>query len=459
MHEVTTRTIARTAFGLFCLAPTAAVLLWIVVTWTPWHANRLRARVEGLVADRTGLDCSIERYEHPSPDRWVLQDVRLDDPETARPVARVRRIAVQRDRGRINLEISQPTLTAESIDAWWRLVHDAALSHRDAAVTDVWLDARDLTIGGRDRSHSFSEVTATIQPVGDRVEAQLRLRPAGLPIDHPGIELAVVRDRGSADSGVRPRPVTSLRISTGELDVSLAALADRWGELRHLGDSATFGGMLQIRGLTRTGNVSAADWEFQSARLRGIELARLTQRQPHRLSGEAALTIQNGRLGSDGSVDFVGELTATDGIFDLDLLPLMGQHLGCGILNWPGADFRYDELGVRFNLFASQLELTGICQSVAGRAAEVALVSDGRAVMTTGPSVLPSASLAFLLAPPHAVAVPISRQTAGLLSVLRAPAAPLARVPDSRSRPAPAVRVGTLRPNHPPAPTGGLIRR
>ncbi len=440
MHEVTTRTIARTAFGLLCAAPTAVVLSWIVVTWTPWHGNRMRAAAEAFASDRTGLIVAIDRYDHPSPHLWTLQGVGLSDPETGRPVADIRRLEIRRYGGRINLQASQPTLAAESIDCWWRLIHDAGLCHRDAAATEVSLDARDVTIGGTERSHSFAEVSGSIQPVGDRVDAQLRLRPAGLEIDHPGIELSVVRDRSGA------RPTTSLRCGTGDLDISLAAIADRWPSLRSLGSAATFGGTVCVGGLTRTGDVSAADLEFQNVRVAGIELARLSERQSYRVSGTAAVSIQTGRLGRDGSVDFVGEATANDGVFDHALLPLLEEHLGCQIHHTHANDFRYDRLAVRFNLFASQLELTGICQSVGGRAAEVALVSDGFPIVSTRPAILPSAALASLLAPPHSVWVPVSRQTTGLLSLLGAPSSPLPPPAGSTvgDAAAPRVRVGGL---------------
>ena len=418
MHERTTRAIARWLFVACCAAPTGLCMLGILVTWTPWYDNGVRHRLEDQLALQTGLHVEIGDFERSDPTTWRLHDLKLTDPETRQPVVSVRNACWVAESQHTVIRLSQPELYVESLEQLVGLIHERFLCRPERTDIPVRFAADDVTLRGSVHSQTLRDVDAGLRTEGSQVIAWIDCLPAGFRPDLDGLKIEVTRNRSASP------PVTRWSIQTGELSLPVAVLADYFPILNRLGDDATFHGMLIAERPDRSAPESGL-FEL-TGRFNEVDLGRLTEELPHRLTGRASIALDRCQFDGNGGVNVSGELRAAEGWMSASILPRLAEDLGCQLLAMTSSDFSFDALALRFDLYASQLRVQGLCRTQTGNEwmpAGVVVSAGGRPIVMSAEDEewLPATNLARLVAPPHSVQVPLSSQTSGLLSILKPP--------------------------------------
>ncbi|TWT75184.1 hypothetical protein [Allorhodopirellula solitaria] len=420
MHERTTRAIARWLFVGCCAAPTALTMLAILVTWTPWYHARARRAIESQVALMTGLRVEIGDFERADPSTWRLSEVRLSDPETLQPVVSVRSLQWISQSENTVIRLSQPEIRVESLEQVAGLVHSRFICRPDQTRVPVRIAADDVTLRGSSTAQTIQDFDAWLETRDDVVWATVRCIPAGYRPDSDGVHLEVTRDRSTSP------PTTSWSMQTGEVQLPLAVLSDYYPFLSRLGDEAMFDG--SVSG-TRQDGLTRPAWTLNLAgHFREIDLGQLTQSLPHRVTGKGTVSVDRCQLDQDWSVNVAGQLAAEEGWMSASLLPRLAEDLGCELTVNTDQDFGFDALALRFDLYAAQLRVEGVCRSLPGREwlpADVVVSAGGRPIVMSSGNWTDSLNLARLIAPSHSVWIPLSGQTSGLLSILRPPSHPL----------------------------------
>ncbi|SMP69867.1 hypothetical protein SAMN06265222_112117 [Neorhodopirellula lusitana] len=416
MHERTTRAIARWMFVACCAVPTGLTLLAIVITWTPWYHNHARHSVEDALALQTGLHVEIGDFERADPTTWRLYDVRLANAETLRTVATVRSLVWVADSENTVIRLSQPEIQVHALDQIADLIHDRFLCRPERTGVPVRIAADDLTLKSATTAQTLQDFDAYLETRDSVVWATVRCLPAGQRPDSDGLKAEITRDRSASP------PRTSYSLQTGELSLPVAVLADYFPFLGRMGDEATFQGTAAS---TKQDGYAHAQWSLDlSGRFRSVDLGRLTEQLPHRVTGLASVTLDRCQIDGEGGVNISGELRSSEGWMSASLLPRVAEDLGCELTIATANDFSFDALAFRFDLYAAQLRVEGICRTQPGSEwlpAGVVVSSAGRPVVLSRDAWLPATNLARLVAPPHAVAIPLSSQTSGLLSILKPP--------------------------------------
>lgn len=420
MHERTTRAIARWLFVVCCAAPTVLTLLAILVTWTPWYHHRARRALESHVALLTGLHVAIGDFERSDPTTWRLSDVRLSDPETLRGVATIRNVCWISNSENTVIHLSQPEIRVESLEQISDLVHQRFLHRPDQTRVPIRIAADDVTLRGQSAAHTLQDFDATLETLDNVVLGSVRCIPAGERPDSVGIQIQVTRNRS-----VSP-PSTAWSMQTGDIRLPMAVLADYYPFLERIGADATFDGSWAA---TRHDGGGSEGWTVNLAgHFREVDLGQLTSELPHRVTGRGTVSVDRCQLDRDGGVNVAGQLVAGEGWMSASILPRLAEDLGCELKIPIDQDFAFDVLALRFDLYAAQLRVEGICGSLPGREwlpAGVVVSAGGRPIVLSSERWLPATHLTRLVAPPHSVSIPLSGQTAGLLWLLRPPRHPM----------------------------------
>lgn len=416
MHERTTRAIARWLFVGCCATPTCLTMLAILITWTPWYHGRALRAIESHVALMTGLRVEIGDFERADPSTWRLTNVRLSDPETLQPVASVRSLQWISQSENTVIRLSQPEIRVESLEQVIELLHHRFLCRPDQTRVPVRIAADDVTLRGSTTAQTIQDFDAWLETREQMVWATVRCIPAGHRPDSEGVQIEVTRNRSTSP------PTTAWSLQTGEVQLPLAVLSDYFPFLAQLGTGATFDG--SVSG-TRQDGLAKPAWSLNLAgHFRDIDFGQLTQNLPHRVTGRGTVSIDRCQLDQDWSVNVAGQLIASDGWMSASLLPRLAEDLGCELAVTTDKDFSFDALALRFDLYAAQLRVEGICQNLPGREwlnANVVVSAGGRPIAMSSGKWCDSLNLARLIAPPHSVWIPLSGQTSGLLSILRPP--------------------------------------
>ncbi|EMI57256.1 hypothetical protein [Rhodopirellula sallentina] len=445
MHERTTRAIARWLFVGCCAVPTFLTMFAILVTWTPWYHNRARRALAEHVSLLTGLHVEIGDFERADPTTWQLSDVRLADPETLRPVATVRTVRWISQSDSTVIRLSQPEIRVETLDQAATMIHHRFLCRPDQTRVPVRIAADDVTLRGQSTAQTLQDFDAYLETREDVVWATVRCIPAGQRPDSEGVQIEVTRDRSASP------PMTSWSVQTGELRMPLAVMSDYYPFLERLGADATFDGTVSA---SRQDGMASVPWSVSLAgHFRDVDLGQLTQDLPHRVTGRGEISVDRCQLDRDGSVNVAGQLIANEGWMSSSILPRLAEDLGCELTTPIQDDFAFDALALRFDLYAAQLRVEGICRGLPGREwlpSDVVVSAGGQPIVLSRGGWLPATNLARLVAPPHSVSIPLSGQTKGLLEILRPPSHAL---PGGTTDPAnidettqPAARIGRLQP-------------
>lgn len=431
MHERTRRAISRMMFVFCCAVPTAIVMSMILWTWTPWAQRSVIFAAETDISNLTGAIVRLDNIQTLSPGHSNFNGLTLRDAETGGEIVRVRSLEISCDKTETAIVLQQPELQSSGLAAAWRIFEDRFLRRPDLTGPDYRIAANDLTLHSTVHSLTMRDVDAWIessdQGVTGNLQASLSSQPSASPI-----LVSVRRDRGEL-------PSTTWTLSTGPHRLPLAVVSQfRPGLIESFGPDATLQGTLRwtISGAENTIDLSGCRFD-------DVALDRLMMSSPHRLSGTASIDFQRGLVQSGKHLDVAGTITAVDGLIGDELMLSAANHLDCEIADIIGhQDLRYDQLAIHFQINDAQMRLEGICRTLTGPKTlpGIAICSGGQAILSTSPNPVPTIRLASLLAPTHAVPVPLASQNHALATWLLPPS----RSPIVTNRPLrPKIRTAT----------------
>jgi hypothetical protein len=423
MHERTQRAVARLMFVFCCALPTAATCLAILLTWTPWYHRWSLAAIEAEWSDQTGLVVAIEDFRREAPSTIQLSGVRLSSPETGREVVSVRRVTLAWRDGEFVLVMRHPELQSAELGNAWRAVHDRFLCRPDQTAAPVQLLASDFTIHSRTGPLTLRDVNGFVTPQARATLANLTCVAASSAEATP-IKINLRRDRRG------PQPTTNWTFETGGTPLPCSALAECFPMMKSLGPDAMFRGLIAYQ--QPAGRKATLD--LSTSRFEQVELSRLFEKLPYKLSGVAELHLDRCLIEVDGpAVDVTGTFRATDGLVGDALIESSRTHLGFALPEASASaaatrDLAYDQIALHFKLHGESLELTGVCHqetAYRGFPRGTVLCGGGQPLVRSSEQVLPAVQLLRLLSPSHSLMVPISEQTSVLSKLLKPPSRPL----------------------------------
>ena len=393
MHERTQRAVARLLFVFCCAVPTSIVLTAILLTWTSWYQSRKLAEVTYRLGRETGLVFQIDRCRLIAPNTYVLENVRIDDPDSGRNVATIRMVDYFHGTDRVGIRLHQPELQSAGLGQAWSKLHDRLISCPAHTVVPIFIRAADLNIQSRTGSLPLADLWATITPEGKSVRMIAEAGDAAGGTG-PRVRVDLFRDREGAI------PATELVLSTEGTPLPCSALAEYAPAIRKLGPDAEFSGVVKC--------VESPDgWSFDlgTSSLTQMNLSFLTDDFPHRVVGKAELHLRRCLVHPGQTVNMNGVLHASGVRLKTPLLEAMRERLGMNIDDrelLPNANGIECKLAaIHFEITDETMNLTGICDDFhAGIGSNVALYARGRPIAWTRASRIDTEQVTAVLDPP-----------------------------------------------------------
>lgn len=415
MHETTQRLICRLCFLLACLAPTSITAACVLARATPWYAGRVREGWEQTLRDRLGLQVLVAQAEELRPGAWLLKGVELSDPETSRRIARIRLVEAESlggDKARLVIRLSQPELESEQMHRLWSGLERRLLMAETPLPARVEIVAGELTLQAGEGAQTFSNVQCLIESTAQRRRAICQLRlPESSQGDYVQFSVGRHSDRG--------RPFSEFKFDSGATHVPCGRLAAWAPLLAELGPDCRWQGVIHA-------SDSESGWQGEfSGQLTGVDLDRLvTDRFPHKLSGQAKVVFNRAVLKEGKLTHAAGMFDARQGVVSRSLLRAAEESLSLAAAGPQGESLQtlapYERLAFGFSISPDGLEIAGACDDVAAgvicMGQQGPLLVDGEGVVT------PVVSLVRALAPASEILVPATEETDLLLRVL--PSAP-----------------------------------
>jgi hypothetical protein len=430
LHDKTRRRICVALFMGLCVFPTVVIGAWCVSRQLPVYTAAEALRLE----TQLGLDVNLAEFSHPTPGVALYRGLELVDPESGRTVARCRMLEAtwgetSDSQGNpqpvLILTASQPEIEGESFDQLSRLVDRLLRGNTTAADVSIRFSAAEVTFRADADSQTLTEVTGGLEPSPGGTEAEVTFRLAGVEMPEPA-RIRVVRNRQSWP------PQTGFELFTGAAEIPCGTLAIGLPLLEPLGSRSRFRGYVWA-------TLSDGGWEGQvTGQLLDVPLGNIiSERFPHKLSGEANIDIQSAKFAAGRLQKATGKLSAGPGIISRSLIEAAVERLNLTA----GVDTRtlrdlvsYEKLSVAFEIDASGLRLAGNCQPPG-----TILVDQYRPLLgnpTTGPQ--PVVALLQTLVPANEVQVPATDVTDWLMRRLPVPAIEL---PEGATAPPPTARL------------------
>jgi hypothetical protein len=396
LHYKTRRFFCRVGFVLFCLTPTAGVLVWAGWLSTSAHVEACRRQIE----EQFQLAAKLATVSHPRPDVDLYEGLELLDPQTRQRLIYVPRLEAATGNGQLLLIATGPEIEARGLARLQTLV--APPRRRKSSVSLV---AGSLILREADGQGQFKDVGLRMAQTADGDECELHFRLAAFDAPQP-IQVRLVREPDSS-------AISLVELDTGgaELPCTLAVPLVPW--LAHLGQRATFRGTLAMMHDSQgwRGNVQG--------RLTEIDLARaIAANFPHRIDGLADLQLERARISQSRLAEVVGSVSAGPGLIgpSLRMAAVEALELVANPAVPPEGILDYEQLAFDFTLDARGVSLIGRCR----HAAPGALVINRRQTLFAQPreQLQPVSALIRTLAPSGPGWVPATRESAWLLEIL-----------------------------------------
>ena len=432
LHEKTRRRVCRVVFLVFCVVPTLAVLAW--AAGRGGSATQAVQSQWGLV---TGLNVKIARVTYPRPGAASYHDLRLSDPETGRVLLTARSLETARRDGALVLLASQlelgdrgEPLRNHEVRRLWRLVTDTLARQGLDDAVPVQLSADRVTWFAPGGAQTFLDLHGRIHSTA-RAAVAIRFHLPGAESSKK-IDLHLQRDRSYSP------PRTSLSINTWDAKLPCWMLTAFTPAAQRLGPKAVFAGAATARE-----SEDGFDGEA-TGRLLGVDLDSLVSEQfPHKLSGQADVTLRRIRFTGGRVREVSAWLRAGPGQIGPSLLEAAARHLKLRV----GAPLKSTEpIAYRQLAFALEMDRAGISMTGQCEASEGAvLVADGVGPLLNQSDQPPQPVLALvrMLVQDSQVQAPATAETQWLLS--RLPIPQLVPPPD-RSGKGPRAKVLRLHP-------------
>lgn len=414
MHDRTRRLLCRCGFLVLCVAPTLGIAVCIGILRSPAYVAARRVACERRLSDALGLQVSVGQARELLQGVTQLEQVVLTEPETGAVIGRIRHLEFDQQDGRLVVLASQPEIDGEHIWRLWEALHERVLRTRAADASDALFYAGEVTIrqAGGEQATTLTDVRSWLRTTAAGPQATLEFRDAAVQMSEPA-QLRITRNRQ-----LHP-PATRWELNTRSTALPCALLADYLDILRTVGDRATFQGTIEAL-------PAAAGWEGEVAgRFVDVDLDRLTERQPHKLSGLAELVLRRARFRDGRLIDAAGDLACHGGVVTRSLLYQADKSLGlvaAARLLAPQANtlVRFHQLRFGFTLDQSGIQIAGQCLPLGSGAV---MTDDGGPLLSSRTrEAVQVTALVRTLAPDSSEQVPANFEAYQLLHVLPIPA-------------------------------------
>ena len=338
-HEKTLRRIGLVGFGLFCVAPTLAVLAWIISLHLPAH----RRDVERSFSRILGMDVRIETVRHPKPGLTALEDVEIRTAESGEVILRSKSVEISsRWNGPAELNATRVTVEAKHYPAVEELFRRLLTRKVKPDAFQVRVNVGEFNVRLTEKTRStLLDVRGMIASEPEESQTHWNFRLGDETSAEP-VRLSFRRKRSDG-------PVTTImgvHTGKGEISSELLGLGLPW--MRVFG-AAEFSGKIQTEshgGGTETQLLG---------RWRDVEVETLVHdRESAKITGLADLRVSyarfyNGRLAQATGVLRLGAgsvapdlLTDLGLCYDLDCKPELENGPTRIPFSWAEADFRLE---------------------------------------------------------------------------------------------------------------------
>jgi hypothetical protein len=229
-----------------------------------------------------------------------------------------------------------------------------------------------------------------------------------------------------------------VHLSTGGTPLPCSLIGSYWPAALRLGSASTFDGRI-------TATRDAGRWMLElSGRLSDVDLERLLEPYPHKLSGTAEISLENAIVTNGQLQAAAGRIVGGPGVISRSLIHAAQQHLGVEpsrqTMLGRASRIEYRQLNLAFKIDQAGLSLRGEFPKAPG-----AILVDEKVVLVRqgADDPLPVVNLLRALVPQSSVHVPATRETNPLAAFLPVPAV---RSPAGQEDQLPQARAITVRP-------------
>jgi hypothetical protein len=408
MHERTRRNLCRLAFLALAVLPTLGTVTWIGYRESPLYAFVQRSEWERRLFDWTGMHVRVEQMEFPGGGSLLFHRLTLTDPDGGAPAATVRQMELAYHPQGIVVLLSQPEVAQGKFLRLWDVLEQRVLQGPRPG-TAVQITSGEVTLEVGSRAQTFTTVRCTVEPFENNVRAWLEFQLAGVPMPGPA-QLRIERHRQLAT------PATSWSLHS-DTPLPCHVFTDYLPPLARFGDRASFQGTVSCMA-TRDG------WSSEVAgRLLQVDLSRLTEDLPHRLSGDATIVLDRVVFDRGLVHSATGSVVSTGGTVSRSLITALAEHIPLSapevMLAASTPLTNYDRLAFRFTVAADGFALSGLDPG----AGDVLLTVGGQPLLAGDRTVrYPLVSLVRALAPDSVHLVPATEITKPLLQLFTFPA-------------------------------------
>jgi hypothetical protein len=408
LHDNTRMLICRAAFFALCVVPTCGVVAWCVAVRGPGY----RAAHERAIHDAIGWRVQIEGVSLPKPGLTLYQGLEISDAEGSQLLAQAPFLEVQAGENGAVLALPFPaTVNGLRLDATWRAAERLL---RSAEGDGSWtLAAQNVTVHLDSGDQTLANCTGKLErgEQGARLSLSFGLAESNSTGAAPAkIEMTI------ADTSDAASPC-AVSFNTGGAPLPCSLVGSYWPAALRLGSAVTFEGSV-------TATRSSGHWNAELAgKFHNVDLARLLESFPHKLTGVAEIQIERATI-VDGRIEqAAGKLVAGPGIISRSLVHAAQQHLGLEPSRQTllGRDNHlvFRELNLAFDIDHRGLSIRGEFPKAPG-----AVLVDEKVVLVRQSATerVPVVSLLRTLVPQSAVHVPATRETSPLAALLPVPA-------------------------------------
>lgn len=283
--------LVRMGIVVLGLLPLLATTAFVTVSRTQWYKLRQAAAWRMRILSNTGLDAVFASVEMPSPNRFVIRDMVVTDPETKTSILWADEVRGDMTPNGWAVAIQNAHIKPEKTDLALKILHDEFLCRPHNAVPILKLSMGELHLmlqsdaaPGTTALSALQDILVEYAPseVSSEIKVRYSVKNAGQ--QSPSL-VHVVRNHDAANLK------TEWAIDTNDGALPCSVLARYFPVLRNVGDMAEFQG--QVRW-----SQDALGWDcrIENGRFDHCSWDKLTQEIGSPLQGNGALVIYNAKL-------------------------------------------------------------------------------------------------------------------------------------------------------------------
>lgn len=321
VHESTARALCQLTFLLAGILPLALCLYWSAQQFLPTYQRHQAKQWEQWLTAQLGVAVTVAAYESRAPERFALHEIRLNHPETAAAIGRIRLAEVERREGKWAIRLTQPELEGNELPTVWRIAHDWFLCRPRPAAQAARVGMSGLTIHtARGQKHVLRELTMSLLPTPQATLLSLQFRPESqlLAASTEKPMQCIIKRHHTAD-GLK----TELQLRTETHDMPIAMLTGLAPWVERLGPEAKFSGTLDVDLRSDAWQASLIGSHFTK-----VDLAALTASADARLSGTGQVQFERLDISQRGIDLAYGRGEIRDGSMAAGLFHSLGKYLG-----------------------------------------------------------------------------------------------------------------------------------